>query len=61
MESFLGLEVEQGAEGISLHLDTYIQELVEEYRLINRKIDHAKDGTNVSRSDAGGYRLPRDA
>ena len=28
MESFLGLEVEQGAEGISLHLDTYIQELV---------------------------------
>jgi hypothetical protein len=37
MESFLGLEVEQGGDRISLHLDTYIQELVDEYRLIHRK------------------------
>jgi hypothetical protein len=37
MESFLGLEVEQGNDGISLHLDTYIQELIDEYRLIHRK------------------------
>ena len=39
-QAFLGLEVEQGKDGISLHLDTYIQELVEdneEYRLIHRK------------------------
>ena len=37
MESFLGLEVEQSEEGISLHLDTYIQELIEEYRLLHKK------------------------
>ena len=37
MTTFLGLEVEQSEEGISLHLDTYIQELVEEYRLIHKK------------------------
>jgi hypothetical protein len=37
MESSLGLEVEQGNDGISLHLDTYIQELIDEYRLIHRK------------------------
>ena len=37
MESFLGLEVEQCKDGISLHLDTYIQELVDEYRLMHRK------------------------
>ena len=30
MESFLGLEVEQCKDGISLHLDMYIQELVDE-------------------------------
>jgi hypothetical protein len=37
IESFLGLEVEQGDEGISLHLDTYVKELIEEYKLIHRK------------------------
>ena len=37
MTTFLGLEVEQSEEGISLHLDTYVQELVDEYRLIHKK------------------------
>ena len=36
MESFVGLEVEQSEEGIALHLDTYIQELIEEYRKLHR-------------------------
>ncbi len=30
MTTFLGLEVEQSDDGIGLHLDTYIKELVEE-------------------------------
>ena len=37
MEWFVSLEVEQSAEGIALHLDTYIQELIEECRLIHKK------------------------
>jgi hypothetical protein len=34
MTSFLGLEVEQLDRGIHLHLDTYIQELLEKFRAI---------------------------
>ncbi len=37
MTTFLGLEVEQTEEGTSLHLDTYIKELVEEYQNIHKK------------------------
>jgi hypothetical protein len=37
MTTFLGLEVEQSDDGISLHLDTYIKELVEEYKDIHKK------------------------
>ncbi len=37
MELFLSLEVEQSEEGISLHLDTYIQELIEEHLLLHKK------------------------
>ncbi len=37
MESFLGLEVEQDNDGISLYLDTYVQELIDEYWLMHRK------------------------
>ena len=37
MESFVGLEVEQSEEGIALHLDTYIKELIEEYQLFHKK------------------------
>jgi len=35
--SFLGLEVEQEDDGIVLHLDTYINELIEEYHCIQTK------------------------
>ena len=37
MTSFLGLEVEQDPDGIALHLDTYVTELIEEYRCIQTK------------------------
>ena len=37
MDSFLGLEVEQSEDGIKLHLDTYVTELLEEYREYHRK------------------------
>ena len=37
MTSFLGLEVEQLDTGIHLHLDTYVQELIEEFRIMHRK------------------------
>ncbi len=37
MESFVGLEVEQSEEGTRLHLDTYIQELIEKYLLLHKK------------------------
>ena len=37
MTSFLGLEVEQKSEGISIHLDKYIEDLIGEYRLIHAK------------------------
>jgi hypothetical protein len=37
MESFVGLGVKQSEEGISLYLDTYIQELIEEHRLLHKK------------------------
>ena len=37
MESFVGLEVEQSEEGVRLHLDTYIQGLIEEYLLLHKK------------------------
>ena len=37
MDSFLGLEVEQSEDGIKLHLDTYVAELLEEYREYHRK------------------------
>jgi hypothetical protein len=37
MDSFLGLEVEQSEDGIKLHLDTYVVELLEEYREYHRK------------------------
>jgi hypothetical protein len=37
MTTFLGLEAEQSDDGISLHLDTYIKELVEEYKDIHKK------------------------
>jgi hypothetical protein len=32
LTSFLGMEIEQGQEGIDIHLDTYIQETIEEYQ-----------------------------
>ena len=32
LTSFLGLEIEQGPEGINIHLDTYIQEVITEYK-----------------------------
>ena len=35
--TFLGLEVEQSDDGIGLHLDTYIKELVEEYKDIHKE------------------------
>ena len=31
MTSFLGLEIEQGPQGIDVHLDTYIQETIDDY------------------------------
>ena len=31
MTLFLGLKIEQGPQGIDLHLDTYIQEAIDEY------------------------------
>ena len=31
MTYFLGLEIEQGPQRIDLHLDTYIQEAIDEY------------------------------
>jgi hypothetical protein len=37
MTSFLGLEVEQLETGIHLHLDTYVQELIEEFGIMQRK------------------------
>ena len=37
MTSFLGLEVEQLGTGIHLHLDTYVQELIEEFGIMHRK------------------------
>jgi hypothetical protein len=37
MENFLGIEVEQSAEGIKLHLDTYTADLIEEFKLLHRK------------------------
>ena len=37
MTTFLGMKVEQSDDGISLQLDTYAQELIEEYRLIRKK------------------------
>jgi hypothetical protein len=37
MTSFLGLEIEQGPRGINLHLDTYIQEIIDEYGTYFRK------------------------
>jgi hypothetical protein len=37
MTSFLGLEVEQETNGISLHLDTYVDELIEEFQRIQTK------------------------
>jgi len=37
MTSFLGLEVEQDPNGIGLHLDTYVDELIEEFRRIQTK------------------------
>jgi hypothetical protein len=32
METFLGMEVEQPGKVIKLHLDTYIQEVLAEYK-----------------------------
>ena len=37
MEAFVGLEIKQSEEGISLHLDTFIQELIVEYLLLYKK------------------------
>ena len=37
MVNFLGIEVEQSAEGIKLHLDTYTADLIEEFKLLHRK------------------------
>ncbi len=37
MDSFLGLEVEQSEDGVKLHLDTYVTELLEEYREYHHK------------------------
>ncbi len=37
MDSFLGLEVEQSEDGIKLHLDTYVTELLEEYHEFHSK------------------------
>jgi hypothetical protein len=37
MTSFLGLEVEPLNSGIHLHLDTYIQELIDEFRIMHKK------------------------
>jgi hypothetical protein len=42
MATFLGLKVEQTDEGTSLHLDTYIKELVEKYQLIHKKFIKSK-------------------
>jgi hypothetical protein len=32
MSSFLGMEIEQGLKGINVHLDTYVQETIDDYR-----------------------------
>ncbi len=37
MTSFLGLEVEQKGEGISIYLDKYIEELISEYQVMHAK------------------------
>ena len=37
MSTFLGMEVEQSKDSIKLHLDTYIQETLDEYKSIFKK------------------------
>ncbi len=37
MTSFLGMEVEQDEKSIKLHLETYVQEIFEEYKSTIKK------------------------
>jgi hypothetical protein len=37
MTSFLGMEVEQDERSIKLHLDTYVQKILEEYKTTIKK------------------------
>ncbi len=37
MTSFLGMEVEQDEKSIKLHLDTYVQEILDEYKSTIKK------------------------
>jgi hypothetical protein len=50
MTTFLGLEVEQTDEGTSLHLDTYIKELMEKYQLIHTR-NHSSRNVTWTRSE----------
>ncbi len=38
MSTFLGMEVEQTKDSIKLHLDTYIQETIDEYKSVIKTI-----------------------
>jgi hypothetical protein len=56
METFLGMEVEQPGKVIRLHLDSYIQEVLTEYKAYIKKAPHIKEALvqsglpNLSRS-----------
>jgi hypothetical protein len=42
METFLGMEFEQAGKVIRLHLDTYIQDVLTEYKAYVKKALHPK-------------------
>ncbi len=51
METFLGMEVEQPGKVIRLHLDSYIQEVLTEYKAFIKKALRLK-GSDVSRASS---------
>ena len=64
MTSFLGLEIEQGPQGIDLHLDTYIQEAIDEYAYFKKPLKPKKvpmqPGVVLEGSNCPELRDPRE-
>ena len=58
MPSFLGFEIEQGSNGIDLHLDTYIKRDNHRLLVIFQDVLEAQEGGDATGGGARWTRLP---